>query len=158
MAKFVFKLDPLLRLRRREEEERQRDVAKLEIERRTLEDRIRDCQNQITSCKHDLRGKAQGPIDMNAMRLYAATARGLEREANDAVLTLVGVHKRLDAARERLRDAARQRRAIEHLRERRLEAFKRRLDKAETALLDELNTIAGARRRREASATETYGS
>ena len=158
MAKFVFKLDPLLRLRRREEETRQRDVAKLEIERRALEDRIRDCQNRITTCKQDLRGGAQGALDMDGMRRFAAAARGLEREANDAVLTLAGLHKRLEAARARLREATRERRAIEHLRERRLETFKRRLDRAETALLDELNTIAGARRRRDASIAETNSS
>jgi flagellar export protein FliJ len=69
------------------------------------------------------------------------------RQGQRLALELAGVHKRLELARQSLVEAARERRAIELLRERRFAQWMAALDKAEADMLDELAVIAAARKR-----------
>jgi len=145
MAKFRFKLDPLLRARRIEEREKQRAVAEVERERRELEDRLRNMQQQITAGKHDLRGRLTGLIDPGALRQQARNSLNLSRSAQRIVLELAGVHRRLDAAREELVEAMRRRRAVELLRDKRYEQWLAEQEKADVAMIDELAVQSAAR-------------
>lgn len=146
MARFVFKLDPLLEARRRAERSAQRRVAEIERERLALEDRIRRMQQAIASGKQAMKGRLTGVLHMENLRGHAGSTLRLMRDAQRFVLELAGVHKRLEKARGELREAMRRRRAIELLRERRHEEWRRALDKAESAALDELAVVAAARR------------
>ena len=146
MARFVFSLQSVLKARRRAEEELQRAVAQIERERMRLEDVLRGHQRSLVSDKNLLRAGLTGLIDARDLRLQANCARQIMRRAQQIVLELAGVYKRLEAARARLIEATRDRRAIELVRERRYEQFKAAIDKAETAALDELAVIAAARK------------
>ncbi len=146
MARFVFTLQPVLKARRRAEEELQRVVAQIERERMRLEDVLRGHQRSLVSDKDLLRAGLTGVIDVRDLRLQANCARQIMRRAQQIVLELAGVYKRLEAARVRLIEATRDRRVIELVRERRYEQWKTALDKAETADLDELAVIAAARK------------
>lgn len=146
MPAFVFKLRPLLKARCRAEEAEQRAVAALERQRLDLEGALRRRQNEIVEEKHTLRGSLTGRVDMRNLRLRAGMSLHLVRQAQQLVLQLAGLHKRIDAARARLIEATRRRRAIELLRDRRFEQWKASLDKAETAALDELAVAAAARK------------
>ena len=146
MARFVFSLQPVLKARRRAEEELQRAVAQIERERMRLEDVLRGHQRSLVSDKNLLRAGLTGLIDARDLRLQANCARQIMRRAQQIVLELAGVYKRLEAARARLIEATRDRRAIELVRERRYEQFKAAIDKAETAALDELAVFAAARK------------
>lgn len=146
MAKFRFQLEPLLRLREREERDRQIDVANLERDRRDIEERLRERQASITDGQRELRSSMVGRLDINALRAHAARSVELDRCARQIVLELAGVHRRLETAREALREARRAKRAIELLKERRYKAWKAAIEKAETAALDELAVQRAARR------------
>ena len=78
--------------------------------------------------------------------MYAGAALQHMRYAQRLVLELAGVHRRLDAARERLREASRKRQAMERLRERRFAEWRAAQEKAETSALDELAVSAAARK------------
>ena len=146
MAKFTFSLDPLLKARLAVEQRHQRAVAMIEQERRGIEERIRNQQRQIADGKQAVRSGLIGDVDAQGLRQHAAASLHLMRQAQRLVLELHGVHKRLDAARAVLIEAAKARRAVELLRERRWEEWKTAQEKAETAALDELAVIAAARR------------
>jgi flagellar export protein FliJ len=146
MAKFVFRLEPLLKARRREEENEQRAVAELQRQRMALEDTLRRHQRSITHGKESLRGGLAGALDMRALRLEAGSALHLVRKAQQVVLQLAGLGQRQDSARARLLEARKRRRALELLRERRFEQWRRALDRAEDARLDDLATNAAARK------------
>ena len=145
MAKFVFKLDPLLKARKRTEETHQRHVAEIERQRVEFEDRLRRQQVSITQDKEAWRGSLVGSIDMHMLRRQAATAISAVRQAQQITLQLAGVHRRLDAARDKLIEATKDRRAIEMLRDRRHAEWKTRIEKAETSFLDELACSKAAR-------------
>ena len=146
MARFVFALEPLLRVRLRAEQQHQRTMAGLERERIHLQGTLRRHQHGITQGKQGLRTALTGAIDMPTLRLAANASLHVVRKAQQIVLQLAGVHKRLDSARARLIEAAKHRRAMELLRDRRFAQFKAAENKAETAALDELAVIAAARR------------
>ncbi len=146
MARFVFSLEPVLKARRRSEETFQRDVAGIERERMRLEEILRGHQRNLVSNKDVLRAGLTGLIEVRDLRLQANSSLQVMRRAQQIVLELAGVYKRLEAARTRLIEAARRRRAIEFVRDRRYEQWKAALNKAETAALDELAVIAAARK------------
>ncbi|MHC4427986.1 MAG: flagellar export protein FliJ [Planctomycetota bacterium] len=146
MAKFRFKLEPLLKARKRAEERHQLTVAGMERERLALEEKLRRQQDAIGQSKKTWRGSLVGRIDIASLRLQAASALGSVRQAQQLVLQLAGVHQRLEAARCELIEATKARRAIERLKERRFERWKTDLEKAETARLDELATNGAAAR------------
>ncbi|MDY7109689.1 MAG: flagellar export protein FliJ [Planctomycetota bacterium] len=148
MARFRFKLEPLLKARRHAEREKQRAVAELERQRLDLEDALRRRQAFIVEGKAALRDRLVGDLDMPSLRAHAGSTVQVMREAERLVLELAGVHKRLEAARGELVEAARERRSLELLRDRRLAQWKAALNKAEDAALDELAVHAAARRER----------
>jgi flagellar protein FliJ len=146
MRRFTFQLDPLLRVRRRAERARQRAVAELERERLTLEEHLRRQQRHIAVGKASLRDHLVGEVRVHDLRGQAAASMKMMSQAQRVVIELAGVHQRLVAARSELMNAARQRRAVEMLREKRFAEWKRDMDKRETAALDELAVIAAARK------------
>ncbi len=145
MAKFRFKLEPLLTAREHAERRRQRVVAEIENERIALENKLRGQQRFITEGKHAMRGRLQGTLDLSDLRGHAgATMRGL-RDAQRLAIELAGIYERLQAARSELAEAARDRRAVELLKEKRHLEWRQAEERRETAFLDELAVQAAAR-------------
>ena len=147
MTRFRFQLQPLLDVREREEHAAQRTVAELETMRRRMEEQIRRRQHDLAEGKQVLRGALVGSLDFAALRLHAASAVQVMRSGHRQVLELAGVMKRLEQARILLTECARRRRAIELLRDRRLEEWRREQDRAELPVLDELAVSASHLRR-----------
>jgi flagellar FliJ protein len=143
----VFKLDPLLEQRKRVERDHQRRVAEAEAERRSLEDELTRLTESVASSRHALRDSMRPAehgvatkIDINATRWQAHASMGADVRARTLAVKLAGVLKRLEDVRAVLTEAARERRVVERLRERRLEAFQRECARREMRELDDLNT------------------
>lgn len=155
MARFRFKLEALLEQRRRLEKDRQRLVAEAERERLAIEQRLRACQRAISASKADLRDALVGPVpsmgapgagvDVHSVRLQAGASFHLAAEAQRLAIALSGAHRRWEAARRALLEAARDRKAVETLRDRRFEEWKREQARAETAAVDELVVMRAGR-------------
>jgi flagellar export protein FliJ len=146
MAKFVFRLEPLLTARRHAEQDARRVVAVLERERLKLENELRRHQQQIMSEKQQMRGSMTGSLDMRSLRQTAGVTLHEIRKAHQVVLQLAGVSQRMDSARSELLRTLTRRRAIELLREKRFDQWKVVQSKAEIAALDELAVGRAARR------------
>ncbi|MBL9147460.1 MAG: flagellar export protein FliJ [Phycisphaerae bacterium] len=144
MAKFRFPLDPLLRQRQREEDALKRELGALEFARREIEDRLSARQAEIAGGKASLRSALVGRLDLSTLRQQATATVAVDRLARRTVIDLAGHLQKIERARAALVEAARRRRAIEMLRERRLEEWKAARDRAETTFLDELATSRAA--------------
>ena len=118
----------------------------METARRRLEDGLRRRQSQIGEARSQLRGRLEGRIDASSLRGQANASLAEMRDAQRVVLELAGIHRRLETLREGLRAASRARRAVEILKERRFEAWRREEDRREQAELDEMAVIRGSRR------------
>lgn len=159
MARFRFNLEHVLEQRQRAERDAQIAFAAIERERVALEMQIRGFQQTLVGFKRDLRGALAGgppvsgdggsalraPITLTNVRLQAGASLLVMGKAQSAVVQLAGVHKRLETARAALLDAARARQAVELLRERRFEQWKREQAKQEAMELDDLSTMRAGR-------------
>lgn len=149
MPKFIFQLDPLLRMRKRVEQDRQLAVAKLETERNAIQNAIRDRQHAIDQARHDAKAALTpgAALNLRDARTHAVAALRSQAEAQANALKLAGLLKRIDAARSELATATQARRAIERIKERRLEEHNRAEARKQAAVLDELATINAIRQR-----------
>lgn len=144
MPRFVFRLEVLLKQRRREQRERQLVVAELEQERLGLEDELRERQKVLAQSRADLRAlflpASDGAARFQAEQLKrgAAVAVAADRSARSLAIQLAGVHKRLGQAREQLRLADIRLKVVEELKERQQERFRLEQNRREAAAMDEL--------------------
>ena len=84
-------------------------------------------------------------IDPTAARWQATAAGAADARARQLAISLAGVLKRRDEARDKLANAATRRRAVESLRERRLADFNAELARKEAAQTDDINNARTAR-------------
>lgn len=149
MPRFRFNLEAVLELRRREERDKQLVVASLEQDRLALEDRIRSLQRGIVQERLDLRDRLGGDgaaVRLDDVRVQANAGLHMVARAQRAVLELSGVHKRLDAARAELLETTKRRKAVQMLRDRRFDEWRREQSRREAAELDELAVMAAHRK------------
>lgn len=142
MARFIFKLDPLLEQRRREERDRMRAVAEFERERLEIESEAARLGGEMRAERDALRAELGGSraVDLRRVQLQAgASLHGLRR-TRELALRASAVLRRLEAARTELLEATKRRRAVELLRERRREAWLAEQRANEERELDELLT------------------
>ncbi|USN98589.1 MAG: flagellar FliJ family protein [Phycisphaeraceae bacterium] len=153
MARFVFELEALLRQRLHAEKEQMTRVAEIERDRLAIEGEIRACQRSIVEEKRDLAERLGAekagvghPVDLRAVRVQANASLHLITKAQRAVIRLRGVHDRLDRARLELLDRTTKRRAIELLKEKRLEEWKHERARLEQAEQDDAAVMRHKRR------------
>lgn len=141
-GKFKFRLQPVLEQRERLEQEKQRRFAELERERITVEETLRDCQQNIRNAKLDWRDRLGGTgggamVVIPEVRAQANASLHMEAKARQAAMALAGAYKRLEHARAELLKAATARRAVELLRDRWHEEWRQEERRADAARVDE---------------------
>ncbi|CAN5649059.1 hypothetical protein BH09PLA1_BH09PLA1_22150 [soil metagenome] len=144
MAKFVFRLEPVLKQRKREEQEKQRELAlreqvvvNLQIELKRLDDALR-------SASDDLRNNhLTGAIDLHFLTAHRRFLMSMRRQGMSVVQRIAAANLQVDDARQKLAHAARQRKVIERLRERHLARWREDLARREQAEMDEIGTQIG---------------
>ena len=148
MAAFKFPLQTLLRVREQAERDEQIALAQLERERQSMLSMLEATQTQLQQAQRDARGLLDphaGPLDLPAARLQAHAALHLQARRGQLSVTLRGAETRSAQQRERLLRASIARRALERLRERRLEAGEKDMQRREQAEIDDLATVRAAR-------------
>ena len=145
MPKFRFALQAVLDQRERVEQQKQRIVADLEGQRAMVEGKLRGFQRAITEEKAEQGAKLRAG-DVAGARGQAAAIVKLAAAAQRTVLELAGLLKRLEGARADLLEAAKRRKAVELLRERRHEEWRLDLERREAAEMDELAVMRAGRK------------
>ena len=146
----AFRLRRLLEQREREEGIAQRAVASLQAERVRIETGIRARQAMIDDAKEGIRlALTGGNVDPRAARMQAGQSIHQVMMAQQLAIQLAGVHARLNAARAVLQETMKRRKAVELLRERDRDRWKRELDRIEAAELDDIGASGWIRRRAE---------
>lgn len=147
MPKFIFKLQPVLDQREREERNKMLAVAELEREKLALESRIRNSKMMMDDERQTLVHTLMSgqSVDMRAVKLQAGASLKHNFDAQRTVLELAGLHQRLQSARSELAQASARKKAVELLREQQRTAFKRELDRRETNELDEMSVMRHSR-------------
>ena len=144
MARFVFQLDGVLRQRKLAEEQEQRELAVVEAEMTALEAQLRALDQSVQSTTADIRtNHLTGRLDLNFLAAHRRYIAATQRKALDLAERMAAVKVRLDASRKALAEAAKERKIIEKLREKREAEWKAAQARKEMAALDEIGTRIG---------------
>ena len=151
--RFVFRLQPVLDQRERIEERAQLLVAELERDRIRIEATLRAIQAELLETRAVLRAglhrsavpgesrAEESPMSgggISAVRAAASASLHITVRAQRAAMELAGLLKRLEMARSELLRATADRKAVQLLKDRAIEQFRREQLKRELSELDEI--------------------
>ncbi|MEM7626406.1 MAG: flagellar export protein FliJ [Planctomycetota bacterium] len=145
MPKFSFRYEALLRHRRNIEDRCQRRLAEHVRTQMIMTEQLRGMQQSIVDSKRDLGGALVGKIDLSRVGEFTRFNAQSAVRGRQLVQRLAELEPQIDSARQQLLRATQQRKALELLRERDLEQWRRDMDRKETAELDELSAQAYTR-------------
>jgi len=153
MRRFQFRLERFLELRRWKEREWEIALAKILGECLLLEKRITDIAAEISASMLSV-FVAGGRVDIGAMSRRELYVQRLAQERERARETLVERRKELEKVRAKYLEAAKDRKVLDKLKERRSgEYYDQQIDE-EFKTIDDMNTSA-ARRQREGDARDS---
>jgi flagellar protein FliJ len=140
MPRFIFPLEGLLRHRRRLEREWQRDMAILQREARQLEEELRGLGEAMGATTADVRKtRLIGRLDMPFLAGHRRYLAAMQRKGTGLIQKLAALGPQIEARRTAVVAAAKDRKAIEKLKERRKDIWLAEQARRETAELDEIS-------------------
>ena len=140
MASFHFKLQPVLRQRELAEEQCQRELAMYLRKRMILHDQLRGMQQTISTSKRELGQSLVGKVDLARIGDFARYSGQVTQRAYQIVTRLRELEPEIAAARQKLVEASRRRKAIQLLRDRQHQQWLDEQNRAQTLEMDELAT------------------
>lgn len=140
MAGFHFSLEPVLRQRQLAEDRCQRELAKVLRQRMILQTQIDQVQQTIRSAKRDLAGDLIGFVDLDRVSRFAHYSGQMAQRVEQIHVRLAAGKKQVDQARKNLLHATGARQALDLLRERHWQRWRRDQERREAAELDDLAT------------------
>jgi flagellar FliJ protein len=140
MARFVFKLEGVLRHRERIEQERQRELAVVQAEMVQLQSELRGFNTEVQSNVAGARNQLVGKLDMSYLAAHRRYMLGMQRKIHDLAQRMATQQQRVEEARRALTEATRQKKILEKLRERQHARWTLEQNRKEAAALDELST------------------
>jgi len=140
MPRFIFRLQGVLRQRRQIERQKQRDLAIAQAQQQQMEQELRNVNDAMKTATEQLRrDHLSGPIDVTYLTAHRRFIVAMQRKGQSLVQRIAQQQRVTDAARLALVEAAKQRKAIEKLRERRWEQWLADQNRRETIELDEIS-------------------
>ena len=131
MARFIFKLETVLRHRERIEQDRQRELAVLQAELSRLQSAVRGIEDEMQKSTADVRDNhLVGRLNMAYLAAHRRYMLGLQRKGIDLVETMNAQQRKVDEARAALGEASKQKKILEKLRERQLSQWTAHLARA----------------------------
>lgn len=139
MARFVFKLQAVLRQRQQIEQQKLRDLAVRQQVVVSLQQDLQTLQTEAQTAMQDLRdNRLVGPINLSYLSAHRRFIMCMGRRAATITQKILQAQKQVDEARLVLAEAAKNRKAIEKLKEKHYEYWRQEQEKKESALLDEV--------------------
>jgi flagellar protein FliJ len=145
MAKFLFQLEGVLRHRQHVEREKQRAFAQRSAVVAALTKELREMDRQLQTATSDLRqNRLTGAIDLSFLAAHRRYALSMQRRAIEQARKIAQAQQLAEAAQAELVAAARDRKIIEKLRERRYSQWQAEQARKEAVQLDEIGIQMGS--------------
>ncbi len=140
MKKFVFNLELVLTLRKKEEEKVSQELAAAQVRYRRILDEITGTENQIGYYYGSLKTMYLTSIDINAINNTKAYIEKLKNYKIELEEKAKKAHLEVEAVNKRLLEAIKNRKIIEKHKENELEKYKLEAAKAENIFIDEISS------------------
>lgn len=138
MGKRTFRLEQVLNYRKEIEKVRTREFATARQELEHAEERLRSEEDSATELARELREKQSVGIPAEELQLYAAFSRKLAGDIKSRRIEVACLGEELVRTREHLLEAAKEKKALESVKEKQAKALRRELAEKERSFLDEL--------------------
>lgn len=139
MARFRFSLEGVLRQRALVEREKQRVVADRQAIVAKLTTELRALDQQMQSATAEVRDhRLVGRLDLSYLAAHRRYALAMQRRAVELARRIASAQVAVEQAQAELVEAARRRKAIEKLREKRLAQWQAEHQRKESSELDEI--------------------
>ena len=139
MPKFVFQLEGLLRQRKNVEQEKMRALAHKQAALNELQDELRRINESVQVTNDDVRrNHLIGTLDMNFLAAHRRFMIGMQRQALSTVQRMALAQRQVEEAQKELATAAKNRKAVEKLREKHHQRWLETLRRRELSEMDEI--------------------
>src|SRR5690348_12624429 len=139
MPRFVFRLQPVLRHREHVEQERLRDLAVAQAEMTRLQNELKSLNDALQSSASEMKqNHLTGRLDVNYLAAHRRYTVAMQRKGMALVQDIARHQKKVDDAQRLHAEAAKERKVIEKLREKRHERWAAEMARKEAAQLDEV--------------------
>jgi len=146
--KFRYRLEKILELKRKKEDDEKERLAKLLAEEDKERQLKLQLEAQLASVRAELKERQRnGTLDINGLRFFPQHIKHLENLILNQELRLKELAIRIMEQRQNLLKAAQERKTYEKHRETSQENWQAELDAEEAKMLDELATLKYARER-----------
>jgi flagellar FliJ protein len=140
VKKFVFKLDTLLKVKKAKEDEVKRRLAKKNREAEAVRSEIEAAQNELKNFQSDVKEQRRGGVESVAdLRQSVSYRNALKIKLLKAGQKLDNVMVAAYSINQELIKAAQERRAVEIIKEKRYEEWKKENAAAEQKFIDDLS-------------------
>lgn len=144
MARFVFRLETVLKQRRWEQQQRQRDLALREAHLHDLQQALKRLNAQVQSANTDMReNRLVGLLDLCFLAAHRRFLAAMQRGGMEVMQRIAIAQKQAADAQAALAEAAKRCKAIEKLKEKHLERGCAEQKRREMIELDEIGMQIG---------------
>ena len=139
MPRFAFNLDPVLRHRTHVEQERMRDLAVAQAEMARLHAELKALNESLQSSASEMKANhLTGSLDVNYLAAHRRYTVATQRRGLILVQEMARQQRKVDEAQRLLGEAAKERKILEKLKERKRERWAAELTRKDSAELDEV--------------------
>ena len=140
MSKFDFPLEGVLRHRKHVEQEKQRDLARLQSDMRQAQEALRELTQTAQGNVNDVRdNRLLGRLDLGFLAAHRRYIAAVQRKGVAMSQRMSLLQREIDQARAALAEAAKQRKIMEKLREKQKDRWTADLARKEAADVDEVS-------------------
>ncbi len=140
MAPFRFRLQSVLQHNRQIEDDRKLELAEIEAERTEMELRLIALDLERERVRSAIKAAMYGNVDVDAVARGLRHSEWLDARRLETLAALEALNGRIEAKRQEVVEAMRDRKALEQLRDRDLALYDAEQAHAEQTLLDEMGT------------------
>ncbi len=138
MAKFIYRLQTVLNIKKQLEKESKNQLA---IQIRTLNDeqqKLSDINSKQNSCLNGIAKVSTGNIQVDTLRQYNTYLSALKKQLSEQENNVNKASENVDIYREKLMNAAKEKKTLELLKEKKHQAFSYNEMKKEEKIVDEV--------------------
>lgn len=138
MAKFIFSMQNLLDMKEKLEEQAKNNYSQANMRLMEAEEELRRLRDRVAEAQELLRLEIESSLDVRSIRRRENAVEILRMYVRQQEFVVLQRQKDVEAARELLNEAMKERKTYEKLRERAFEEFKLEENRKEQKEIDEL--------------------
>jgi len=146
MKRFSFGLDPLLDIRRRNEDEIKRELAEKQRTLFSARDSMAQIHNELKNMQSEEKEFRARAVNVESMRHSVLYRFKLKRELFNKGVEIESLSNQANLVQQKLTRAVQARKAIEMLRERRFAEWKKEVNRKEQIFIDDISNQSYTRK------------